>query len=215
MLSASTTTHDAYLGVPLANLSAAARGNYLETVARRVIEQRAGARATNPCFARRGKAPYDFVLQGRRVEIKSAQIQFKECEARWRAHWRGIKREAHDDLYLVLYSPSGLRIYSGRSDGTAVYMDGYRKQCSISAATDVICSKLDARLTLVSDISFDALDAIAPLETAETVTHRAYVGVPLASLSAAARQKPSTVRLYPQRPTRRDQIGAGHVQFQQ
>ena len=43
-----TGTHDAYVGVPLADLSAKARGDALEGVIRRVLEQPAGEAATDP-----------------------------------------------------------------------------------------------------------------------------------------------------------------------
>ena len=50
-----TGTHDAYVGVPLADLSAKARGDALEGVIRRVLEQRAGEAATDPLASATGR----------------------------------------------------------------------------------------------------------------------------------------------------------------
>ena len=59
----------------------------------------------------RGSAAYDFKLCGRRVEVKSAQLAWNKDKVRWNAYWRNIKPEEHDDLYLALYTPSGVHIY--------------------------------------------------------------------------------------------------------
>ena len=114
-----TVTHDAYVGVPLADISTKARGDALENVVRRVLEQRAGEAATDPLTSatvsgrKRGRnsAAYDFGLCGRRVEVKSAQLAWNMHSRRWVASWQNIKPDEHEDLYLALYTPSGVYIY--------------------------------------------------------------------------------------------------------
>ena len=112
-------THAAYVGVPLADLSAKARGDVLEGVVRRVLERQAGEAATDAVAGatvagrKRGRnsAPYDFDLSGRRVEVKSAQLRWDTASRRWQAAWQHIKPDEHDDLYLALYTPFGVYIH--------------------------------------------------------------------------------------------------------
>ena len=196
-----TVTHDAYVGLPLADFSAAARGDALECIVRRVLEQRAGEAATDPVAGAtvsgkkrgRGSAAYDFKLCGRRVEVKSAQLAWNKHRVRWNVFWRNIKPEEHDDLYLALYTPSGVHIYlhdrvygvttNGKAQaarGGIVHAYAPRSQPSIKEATAVVCEKLAPML--VAFVSREQLDA-----QRRTVTHDAYVGLPLADFSAAAR----------------------------
>ena len=162
-----TGTHDAYVGVPLADLSAATRGDALECVVRRVLEQRAGEAATDPVAStnvsghKRGRnsAAYDFELCGRRVEVKSSQLKWNNNKRRWRADWKAIKPDEHDDLYLALYTPSGVYIYlhngvygvttNGKAQaaiGGKVQAYGSRSEPSIAKATTVVCKKLETML---------------------------------------------------------------------
>ena len=46
-----TKTHDAYLGVPLATHSSKARGDILERVAMRVMEEKMGEKACQQVFS--------------------------------------------------------------------------------------------------------------------------------------------------------------------
>ena len=155
-----TSTHDAYVGVPFADLSAKARGDTLECVVRHVLEQQADEAATDPVTGAtvagrkrgRNQAPYDFDLCGRRVEVKSAQLKWDG--RRWMAQWVCIKRDAHDDLYLALYTPSGVYIYLHNgvygvsTRGTAQAASGgsvqayARSEPSITKATADVCEKL-------------------------------------------------------------------------
>lgn len=158
-----TGTHDAYVGVPLANLSAKARGDALENVVRRVLEQRVGEAATDPFASatvsgkKRGRnsAAYDFGLRGRRVEVKSAQLAWNMHLRCWVVAWQNIKPDEHDDLYLALYTPSGVYIYlhdgvygvttHGKAQaayGGQVHAYGPRSEPSIAKATAVVCEKL-------------------------------------------------------------------------
>ena len=158
-----TVTHDAYVGVPLANLSSKTRGDTLECIVRRVLEQRAGEVATDPVASttvsgrKRGRnsAAYDFGLCGRRVEVKSAQLAWNMHNRYWKASWENIKPDAHDDLYLALYTPYGVYIYlhdgvygvstSGKAQaarGGNVQTYGPCSEPSIAKATASVCEKL-------------------------------------------------------------------------
>ena len=105
-----TTTHSAYAGVPLADHSAPARAKVLEGVVKRVLEARAGEPATDPpagvtaAGTKRGRtsAPYDFLLCGRRIKVKAAQLSWGKQQHRWQAQWVNIKADAHDDLFVRL-----------------------------------------------------------------------------------------------------------------
>ena len=59
----------------------------------------------------RNATEYDFKMDGRRYEVKSAQLTWKKRDKRWCAMWHKVKKDSHDILLLVLYSPSGLSIY--------------------------------------------------------------------------------------------------------
>lgn len=158
-----TATHDAYEGVPLATHSAQARGDILERVAMRVMEQKMGETAHPPPpgtrvnGAKRGRnsEAYDFTIAGRRVEVKSAQLAWNSNARRWVAQWQSIKREAYDDLLLVLYTPFGVHIfvhdhaYGVSTNGILQGVRGgyviVRAPCnvtSISEAVDVVLGKL-------------------------------------------------------------------------
>ena len=156
-------THAAYVDVPLADLSAKARGDVLEGVVRSVLEQRAGEAATDPTAGvtvaghKRGRtqAPYDFDLSGRRVEVKSAQRRWSPHIRCWQTAWVNVKSDKHDDLYLALYTPSGVYIYlhngvygvsthgkQQAAKGGCVCVCGPRSEPSIARATAVVCDKL-------------------------------------------------------------------------
>ena len=158
-----TNTHDVYNNIPLATLSAKARGDILERVARRVMEMNVNEIAHDPPAgvringAKRGRnsAPYDFMIANRRVEVKSAQLTWDSTHKRWIASWQKIKRDAYDDLLLVLYTPFGVRMYlhdhafgvttSGNqqsASGGNVYVCGPSNQPSISIAFDAILEKM-------------------------------------------------------------------------
>ena len=158
-----TKTHDAYKGVPLATHSSQARGHILERVARRVMEKTMGMKALDPpsgvCVngAKRGRnsETYDFMIAGRRIEVKYSQLSWETTQNRWVAQWHAIKRYEFDDLLLVIYTPYGLHIFMhdhvfgvstrGRLQGATggkVVVYAPRNVPYISAATDAILKKM-------------------------------------------------------------------------
>ena len=50
--------------------------------------------------AKRGRTSeiYDFMIAGRRVEVKSSQLKWNSHHKYWEAHWQHIKRDEYDDL---------------------------------------------------------------------------------------------------------------------
>jgi hypothetical protein len=158
-----TKTHDAYVGVPLANHSSGARGDLLERVARRVMERKVGEKtcdaAPGVCVngrkRGRNRESHDFMMANRRVEVKTAQLGWDRTRTRWRVPWKGIKRDAHDDLLLVLYTPFGLYLFkhdhtygvstTGKAQSSAggvIQVYGPKNESSISAALEVLLAKL-------------------------------------------------------------------------
>ena len=158
-----TKTHDAYVGVPLATLSSKARGDILERVAKRLMEEKTGGRACVPLSGtcvngrKRGRTSEtcDFVIANRRVEVKSAQLSWDTANRHWSAKWQNIKPDAHDDLLLVLYTPSGVHMFkhdrkyglstngmSQFTSGGSINSYGPSNVESIATATDAILVKL-------------------------------------------------------------------------
>ena len=197
-----TTTHDAYIGVPLAAHSSSARGDILERVARRLMEKTMGVTSYDPLpgvrinGSKRGRnsATYDFMIAGRRVEVKSSQLTWDTYHKYWVAQWQKIKRDEYDDLLLVLYAPSGLYIFmhnhtygvttNGKSQcafGGKVQVSGPRNEPLSTAATDAIRAKLASMH--YATIGFSEFEDLVTT----TTTHDAYVGVPLAAHSSKAR----------------------------
>lgn len=198
----STKTHDAYEGVPLATHSSQARGHILERVARRLMEETTGGMAFDPSSGvcidgrKRGRssANYDFMISGRRVEVKNSQLSWSTTHNRWVAHWQNVKRDEYDDLLLLLYTPFGVYVYlhnnsygvstSGmqqHSRGGKVVVCAPRNEPSISVATDAIRAKLAPMYYATIEFS-DFTDLVTT-----TTTHDAYVGVPLATHSSCVR----------------------------
>ena len=114
-------TRAAYADCPLAQITPTRRGTVIETVARRFFARLyPGSRVEDPipghrCDGRRRAlhcAEYDWLFDGRRTQCKSAQMCWSESKGTWRANFCGIKLHAFDDLVLVLYSPSGLHLYT-------------------------------------------------------------------------------------------------------
>lgn len=197
-----TRTHDEYKGVPLATHSSQARGQILERVARRVMERTMGMKSFDPppgvCINGRKRggnsATYDFTIQGRRIEVKNSQLSWETTQKRWVATWQNVKRDEHDDLLLVLYTPSGLYIFihddnygvttngkAQHSNGGKVWVCAPSNEPSISAAADAIRAKMASMY--YATVGFSEFKDLVTT----TKTHDAYEGVPLATHSSQAR----------------------------
>ena len=159
-----------------------------------------------------GQAPYDFLVNGRKVESKSSRLSWCSSRQRWLVRfWKvhfslGKEKRAHfDDLYLVIASPSGLLLIK-HDLHTGICLDGKRTQSFGHTVT--ICGSVndttwaEARHTIVQKLcqagqckliaqaSFDD-DSLQQLLATERdcrpVGHAVYDGVPLSTLSAQKR----------------------------
>eukprot|EP00438_Fugacium_kawagutii_P029319 Skav216041 [mRNA] locus=scaffold2930:41271:42497:+ [translate_table: standard] len=117
----------AYNGHPLASLNPARRGALFQEWAKRLLQQRYpnhqitdAMPGTHVDGRRRGRhqTEYDFMMNGRKVEIKGAQLHRNAARKQWCFQWKRVKfphlmldgRRSFDDLYLVLFSPKWLHL---------------------------------------------------------------------------------------------------------
>lgn len=135
-----------YNGHPLAQMSVTRRGAVLQQWARQMLQNEhpnsvVGDALPGLCVNghRRNKtqALFDFMLDARKVEIKSSQL--RHDGNRWKVEFRGVKfsrmmsgKAANfDDLYLVLFSPKWLHLlkhdlHTGISSaGVETYIAGH------------------------------------------------------------------------------------------
>ena len=126
------------------------------------------------------------------IEVKSAQLAWNKYFKRYCAQFHDIKRNEYDDLYLALYTPSGIYIFKHdhtfgisthgkqqESNGGGIEVCGPRNEDSIDIATQIVLEKMKSMF--VKHILFDKI------EVTTTVTHKAYQNIPLANLSTKAR----------------------------
>lgn len=115
-----TETSQAFGGVPLAARGAKSRGTILERIARRhgeLCHPDSTFEDPDPGVDKNGKkrgkgaAKNDYNCDGARQEAKSAQLAWDKYLNLWKFEFKGIKKDLHDDLVLVFYTPAGLHIY--------------------------------------------------------------------------------------------------------
>ena len=152
-----------YQGKPLYEKSAKVRGGIIETIARRFMESYSGQLSHNADITQsisgkkrgRNMTEYDFKIDDQRYEVKSAQLGWDRIKSRWKAIWSDVKRDCHDILLLVLYSPTGLYFYkhdgsfgistNGKiqeSCGILIQVYGKRHDHDIKEAEGVIHNKM-------------------------------------------------------------------------
>eukprot|EP00927_Polykrikos_kofoidii_P008114 TRINITY_DN13360_c0_g1_i2.p1 TRINITY_DN13360_c0_g1~~TRINITY_DN13360_c0_g1_i2.p1 ORF type:complete len:441 (+),score=23.63 TRINITY_DN13360_c0_g1_i2:85-1407(+) len=162
----------AYNNVPLAQLSAKARGDRIEELARAVDAMiHSDAQIEDPVLGfcvdgsrrSKGNAGYDWRRNGRRIECKSGQLRWCRFSRVWKVSFRGIKMAlegvrpspAFDELQLALYSPIGIHILehnlmfrvstagqSTSSTGHEVCVSAEKGDTDYSRCLDVIRQKL-------------------------------------------------------------------------
>eukprot|EP00438_Fugacium_kawagutii_P020977 Skav216149 [mRNA] locus=scaffold3056:20016:21173:+ [translate_table: standard] len=103
---------------PLARMHGARRGAVIENWTRRMLKEAfpdcditdavAGARC-NGSRRHQAQAEYDFMFQGQRAEVKSAQLR-RRYDARWFVGFKGIQLSKLDTLYLAIFSPKWLHL---------------------------------------------------------------------------------------------------------
>ena len=119
-------TEKIYAGTAVSGLGQAQQGKILQEWARKVLQEKnpkteildpeSGLRS-NGSLRGRHQAKYDFLMGGRRVEIKSSRMAWRSREERWNVQFFRVKipfgertESVFDDLYLVLLSPRGLHM---------------------------------------------------------------------------------------------------------
>ena len=158
-----SVTYNTYKGLPLADLSEKERGDNLENVVRNVVEEITGEKSHKPDPGTtltgkkraRTSAPFDFYLTSRKCEVKSSQLGWDKDKKCFRAKFSNIKQNMYDDLYLALYTPSGVYIYkhddkygisttgkTQESCGGKISIWAPRNEESIDVATNVVLDKL-------------------------------------------------------------------------
>lgn len=147
-------TEAIYRGTLAQDLSQAKRGKLCEDWARQALQkinpksEVLDAEPGTDCNGnRRGvhMAPYDFMMDGRRVEVKGARMSFCRTYQQWRISFRHIKLPfgsrqlaEFDDLYFVIVRPSGLHLVkhdlcTGVSkNGRETETSGYKVQVAAS-----------------------------------------------------------------------------------
>ena len=81
-------------------------------------------------------ASVDWIRDGKRVEVKSAQLSFnKSCQS-WLCSFFGIKHDCFDELLLAIYSPRGLDVFKH---------DGFFGLSTIGIATDTSGKSIQVR----------------------------------------------------------------------
>ena len=157
----------AYAGTPFSGLTQHEQGRMCQEWGRKVLqEQNPEVEIVDPELEQccngvkrgRNQASYDFLLGGRRVEIKSARIAWESISkgGRWHVEFGNIKlaciertEPAFDDLYLVIVSPTGLHVIKHdlvtgvRARGKLTAVHGYVIKVSGSRSTDCWEDALD------------------------------------------------------------------------
>ena len=108
------------------------------------------------------KAAYDFLMNGRRVEIKSSRMSRDEPHKHWRVFFNSVKlptgkqtMASFDDLFLVIASPNCLQLIQ-HDLCTGISLSGKLAACQglqvkVSASVKDICWK-DALSTIVAKL---------------------------------------------------------------
>ena len=200
-------TAEIYGNHPLATMDPKRRSMVLEHWARMMLEEKEGnCEIQDPVpgkridGTRRGvyHAEYDFLLNRRRVEIKSSQLKW---ERTWNASFGRLKFGAFDDLYLVILSPQWVDLVK-HDLTTGISMSGplrSLRECNSSSeikvygkaqwpeALDTILAKLceGGKSEHLCRKSID--DCKQLCESHAGCTHQFYHEVPLASMNPALR----------------------------
>ena len=164
---------------PLSKLSSKARSDILKNVVRNALEEITGEKTHDPDPGTtltgkkrsRNSAQFSFYLEDRKCQVKSAQIRWDDYAKLYTALFCNVKRNEYDDLYLALYTPSGIYMHkhddkSGlstagkiqESNGGVIYVNASCQCKSIDVATNTILEKLQSMF--MKHISFDEINLL-------------------------------------------------------
>ena len=211
-------TEKVYANTPLAGLGQYQQGKILQEWAKGVLQkQNPHAEISDPdlgtcCNGRRrgaNMAACDFLLGGRRVEIKSSRMAWSTAEGCWSVQFRSIKlpygertQPAFDDLYLVILSPKGMNLIKhdlvtglctcGERTGVSGHMIrvyGSRRTNCWEDACGEILKKLCQRggCSMVHEQPLSDLDFQEILSERDSPGQRAVAGIPMSSMSRERR----------------------------
>ena len=200
-------TAEIYNNHPLAVMNSRRRSMVLEDWTRKMLEETmTNCLIQDPIPGkridgrRRGvyNAEYDFLLNRRRVEVKSSQLQWQDGGRNWKVYFYGLKLGAFDDLYLVIFSPQWLDLIK-HDLTTGIGRPGPLRECSRSSgiqicgngewteALDTVLAKLCER-GKSEHLCRKSIDDCKQLcESHAGCTHQFYHEVPLASMNPALR----------------------------
>ena len=213
-------TELAYAGTLIQDLSQYEQGMMCQKWARKVLqEQNPEATILDPepgtcCDGRsRGlyRADYDFILDGSRVEIKSARMAWHSHERCWRVHFSSVKiayaervKAAFDDLYLVIVSPKGLHLIKHDlvtgvgSNGISTKVGGHRIMVRASRGIDC-CEEASVQIMqklceqgscqVVAEKPFSELDSKLLVSREVSRGRTAVAGLPMSGMSNEKRGK--------------------------
>ena len=174
----------AYDGHPLAELNPSRRGALLQEWARQMLEQKYPnssitdadpGTCVNGARRSRTQSEFDFTMDCKNVEVKSASLHWADRHNTWRFLFHDVKfsrlfqKESFDVLYLVLFSPKWLYLVehdmrtgiasAGQSTlvhGHQIYIFGSRGatwQDSVDAILEKLCTGGDCSLVARASIS--------------------------------------------------------------
>ena len=216
-------TELAYAGTPAGRIKKNEQGRIGKAWARKVLqEQNPKSEILEPepgtysDGRRRGlyQAKYDFVLNGRKVQVKSARMTWFSTSQRgyyWLLRFKAVKlpygeraRAAFDDLYLVIMSPKGLHLIKHdlvtgvTAQGKSTEVGGYDIRVCGNAGTigweDALREMLEKLCVRGGGRVLDE-HPFSELELEEMLSHRvslgqaAIAGLPMSSMSGEKRGK--------------------------
>ena len=216
-------TELAYAGTPAGRITKNEQGRIGQAWARKVLqEQNPKSEILHPepgtCSdgrKRRGSyhAEYDFVLDGRKVEVKSARMTWFSASygGYWRLTFKAVKlpygeqtEAAFDDLYLVIMSPKGMHLIKhdlvtgistcGKSTeigGHAITVYGSTGTNCWEDAWNEMLEKLCVRggCRVVDEQPFSELKLEEILSDRVSLGQAAVAGLPMSSMSGEKRGK--------------------------
>ena len=216
-------TELAYAGTPAGRIKKNEQGRIGKAWAKKVLqEQNPKSEILEPepgtCSEgrrRRGsyQAEYDFVLDGRKVEVKGARMTWVSTSygGYWRLTFKAVKlpygeraRAAFDDLYLVIMSPEGIHLIKhdlvtgvstcGKStevDGHVIKVCGSRRTHCWEDAFGEMLEKLCVRggCRVVDEQPFSELKLEEILSNRVSPGEAAVAGLPMSSMSGEKRGK--------------------------
>ena len=210
-------TARAYDGHPLAELNPARRGALLQEWARQMVQQKypnssvtdadSGARVDG---RRRGRtqAEFDFTMDCKKVEVKSASLHWVGSENSWRFLFQSVKfphlfpqKAGFDVLYLVLFSPKWLYLVEHdmrtaiASTGLITQVRGHNIQIkgaqgatwqdSVDAILEKFCTGGDCSLVARASISDGLISSLC--EKYADYADQFFIGKPFSSMSPKLR----------------------------